>query len=70
MYTVHIVYFLSWVLVSANLLLLINYVLTIIIIFVRTPKEEQMMLNQFGDEYQAYVKQTGRLIPRFRRSAD
>jgi len=70
MYTVHIVYFFTWVLVSANLLLLINYLLTIILIFVRIPKEEQMLLEQFGDEYRAYMKRTGRLLPRFRREVD
>jgi len=70
MYTVHIVYFFTWVLVSANLLLLINYLLTIILIFARIPKEEKMLLDQFGDEYRAYMKRTGRLLPRFRREAD
>lgn len=70
MYTVHIAYFFTWVLVSANLLLLINYLLTIILIFARIPKEEQMLLDQFGDEYRAYMKRTGRLLPRFSREAD
>jgi len=70
MYTVHIVYFFTWVLVSANLLLLINYLLTIILIFARIPKEEKMLLEQFGDEYRAYMKRTGRLLPRFRREED
>ena len=70
MYTVHLVYFFTWVLVSANLLLLINYLLTIILIFARIPKEEQMLLDQFGDEYRAYTKRTGRLLPRLHREAD
>ncbi|UCE15768.1 MAG: isoprenylcysteine carboxylmethyltransferase family protein [Candidatus Bathyarchaeota archaeon] len=70
MYTVHLVYFLTWVLVSANLFLLINYLLTIILMVVRIPKEEQMMLDQFGHEYRAYMKRTRRLLPRFRREAD
>jgi len=70
MYTVHIVYFFTWVLVSANLLLLINYLLTIILIFARIPKEERMLLERFGDEYRAYMKRTGRLLPRFRREED
>ena len=70
MYTVHLVYFLAWVLVSANLLLLINYVLTIILIVLRIPKEEQMLLDQFGDEYRAYMKRTGRLLPRLRQETD
>jgi len=65
MYTVHIVYFFSWILVSANLLLLINYLLTILLITLRIPKEEQMLLERFGEEYRAYMKRTGRLLPRF-----
>lgn len=70
MYSVHLVYFFTWVLVSANLLLLINYLLTIILVFTRIPKEEQMLLDQFGDEYRSYMKRTGRLLPRFSREAD
>jgi protein-S-isoprenylcysteine O-methyltransferase Ste14 len=65
MYTVHVVYFLAWVLVSAKLLLLINYLLTILLITLRIPKEERMLLERFGDEYRAYMKRTGRLLPRF-----
>ena len=30
----------------------------------RVPKEEQMMLEQFGQEYRDYVTRTGRMIPR------
>lgn len=65
MYTIHIVYFFAWVLVSVNLLLLINYLLTILLITLRIPKEEQMLLERFGEEYRAYMKRTGRLLPRF-----
>lgn len=32
--------------------------------FVRIPREEQMMLDHFGDEYQIYCDQTGRIFPR------
>jgi protein-S-isoprenylcysteine O-methyltransferase Ste14 len=31
----------------------------------RTRREEQMMCEFFGDEYRAYMSQTGRLFPRF-----
>jgi protein-S-isoprenylcysteine O-methyltransferase Ste14 len=27
--------------------------------------EEQAMLEQFGDEYREYMKQTGRFLPKF-----
>lgn len=30
----------------------------------RVPKEEQMMLEAFGDEYRAYMQRTGRFFPR------
>jgi protein-S-isoprenylcysteine O-methyltransferase Ste14 len=32
--------------------------------FLRTPREEQMMLEAFGDEYRSYMRRTGRLVPR------
>jgi len=35
-----------------------------IMYFIRVPKEEQMMLDQFGDEYQKYMKRTYRLFPK------
>ncbi|NWG08823.1 MAG: isoprenylcysteine carboxylmethyltransferase family protein [Nitrososphaerales archaeon] len=63
MYTVHIMYFLSWVLVSANLLFLIYYILAILLIILRIPKEERMMLEKFGREYRVYMERTGRLLP-------
>jgi protein-S-isoprenylcysteine O-methyltransferase Ste14 len=34
--------------------------------FVRTPREEGMMCEVFGDEYRIYMRQTGRIFPRFR----
>jgi protein-S-isoprenylcysteine O-methyltransferase Ste14 len=32
--------------------------------FVRTPREEQLMLERFGDAYREYMRRTGRLFPR------
>ena len=66
MYAVLIVYELSWVLVSANLLFLVYYVLSVLLIVVRIPKEERMMLEKFGEEYRIYKKRTGGLLPYFR----
>ena len=34
--------------------------------FVRTPHEEKMMREWFGEEYQDYIRQTGRIIPRLK----
>ena len=30
------------------------------------PREERMMLDHFGDRYQAYCERTGRIVPRLR----
>jgi protein-S-isoprenylcysteine O-methyltransferase Ste14 len=37
-----------------------------ILYFVRTPREEQMMCELFGQEYRDYMRQSGRLFPRLR----
>ena len=35
----------------------------------RTPKEEQNLIERFGDDYRAYMEKTGRFVPRFWRAA-
>jgi protein-S-isoprenylcysteine O-methyltransferase Ste14 len=32
---------------------------------VRTPAEEANLIAKFGDEYRAYMRRTGRFLPRF-----
>jgi protein-S-isoprenylcysteine O-methyltransferase Ste14 len=34
---------------------------------IRIPREEEMMLENFGEQYRQYMNRTGRLIPRLRR---
>lgn len=38
--------------------------------FLRTPREERMMCEFFGQEYHDYMRQTGRLFPRLGRDKD
>ena len=38
--------------------------------FIRTPREEQMMCESFGQEYRDYMRQTGRLFPRLHTESD
>jgi hypothetical protein len=39
-------------------------IIDVIMYFTRVPKEEQMMIDQFGEEYRECMKQTGRLFPK------
>jgi protein-S-isoprenylcysteine O-methyltransferase Ste14 len=48
-----------------------NYVLTLVpvtmfglLVFLRVGKEEQVLVEQFGPRYVAYMKRTGSLLPR------
>ncbi|HVC94556.1 MAG TPA: isoprenylcysteine carboxylmethyltransferase family protein [Pirellulales bacterium] len=36
------------------------------LLVMRTPSEEQMLIDRFGDEYRAYMGRTGRFVPRLR----
>ena len=51
-------------LVTANWFFIALLVISIIVLALRIPKEEQMMIEQFGEEYKRYMERTGRLFPR------
>jgi protein-S-isoprenylcysteine O-methyltransferase Ste14 len=36
----------------------------LILLVVRTAKEEQMLIDRFGDDYRRYMVTTGRFFPR------
>ena len=50
-------------LVAANWITLALAALAALHFLLRIQGEEKMMLQQFGDEYRAYMKRTGRLLP-------
>jgi protein-S-isoprenylcysteine O-methyltransferase Ste14 len=65
MYTAH------WLWAIAQALLIENWLagLALLVTFlplclIRIPREEQMMLENFGEQYLQYMNRTGRLIPR------
>jgi protein-S-isoprenylcysteine O-methyltransferase Ste14 len=51
-------------LLTANWIFAAVFALAIAGVIVRIPKEEQMMIEAFGDEYKAYMQHTGRFIPK------
>jgi len=66
MYTSFIVLWVGLLFLSTNWFIGLTGVLGFVLaIVVRTPKEEQMMIDRFGDEYIAYMKRTGRYLPRW-----
>lgn len=51
--------------VLANALVLVFGVLAWgLLYFHRVPKEEAMLIAEFGDEYRDYMRETGRVIPK------
>jgi protein-S-isoprenylcysteine O-methyltransferase Ste14 len=70
-YIRHPMYAAHWLWGIAQVLLLQNWIagLSMLASFallyaLRVPREEEMMLAHFGDEYRAYMQQTGRVLPR------
>ncbi len=69
MYTAFAVMMVGMLLLSANLLLGLPLLLGLaIVLLLRTPREEAMMLDQFGERYRSYMARTGRYLPKLRRA--
>ena len=68
MYTAFVTVFVGFLLLTGNLLIAGMGLATLLIVMVvRTPKEEQMLLDRFGQEYRDYMGRTGRYLPRLSR---
>jgi len=65
MYTAILAWATSLGFVIANWIPIIFAVWAAVILVARVPREEQMMLDQFGDEYREYMKRTGRFLPKW-----
>ncbi len=65
MYLGIFIYTIGLCLISLDILVILFFVYSIWVNYRRIPSEEQMMIDQFGDEYLEYMKRTGRLIPSF-----
>jgi protein-S-isoprenylcysteine O-methyltransferase Ste14 len=65
MYSAFFVIGIGFFLLSANWLIGLVYLLPLIVMYItRVGVEENMMIEQFGDQYRKYMKTTGRLFPR------
>jgi len=59
----------AWVLLaitlaSANGLIAVSGLSVLLLLALRTPKEEEMLVKRFGDEYRTYMAETGQYFPR------
>ncbi len=73
-YVRHPMYAAHWLWAMAQVLLLQNWIAGFsmlasfaLLYALRVPREEGMMLAHFGDEYRAYMRETGRVLPRWAR---
>lgn len=67
LYSFAALFFGSLALLAASWFLLAAIALAIILLAARLPKEEAGLIARFGDDYQEYMKQTGRFLPKFGR---
>jgi protein-S-isoprenylcysteine O-methyltransferase Ste14 len=68
MYTSFFVLLTTSFLLAANWLIGLMGLAYSLLIVERAGREERMMIEQFGDEYRAYVQSTGRFFPRLTRA--
>ena len=64
LYTAMIGYGASLALVTANWVFVVFAVAVIAGLATRVPREEQMMIKDFGEEYEAYMQRTRRFLPK------
>lgn len=69
-YSAGLLFGVSAFLVSANLCVGVTWIGGCSLLYARRiPREESMMLSEFGDEYREYMRHTGRLLPRWSAAA-
>ena len=63
-YTSLFVYTTSLAIVTANVVFAVLTLAVIAVFSIRVPKEEEMMIKEFGEEYKAYMQRTGMFFPK------
>jgi protein-S-isoprenylcysteine O-methyltransferase Ste14 len=64
LYVMGFIAYLGFALVSENLFIAVVSVLGFIGLAIRLRKEESQLIERFGDEYRAYMRRTGKFLPR------
>ncbi len=64
MYLFSFFYITGLCLISSNWFFGVTGVGALILLIIRTPIEEAELINEFGDEYRAYMTRTGRFFPK------
>jgi protein-S-isoprenylcysteine O-methyltransferase Ste14 len=67
MYATGFLLFFSYFLLSANVFVGVMCGMAFAMLIIRLPTEEANLVERFGDDYRAYMRRTGRLLPRLRR---
>lgn len=67
LYTVGTSFFVSLSLLAANWFMGLASLVVLVMLSIRLPKEEEKLIERFGDEYRSHMKRTGRLLPRIER---
>ena len=63
-YSAYLIFMTSIALVAANWFFIALLVVSIIVLVLRIPKEEQMLIEIFGEEYRMYMQKTRGLLPK------
>jgi protein-S-isoprenylcysteine O-methyltransferase Ste14 len=56
----------SVTILTANSLIGLTSLTVLALLAIRTPKEEQLLIDRFGQQYHDYMARTGRFVPRIR----
>jgi protein-S-isoprenylcysteine O-methyltransferase Ste14 len=64
LYSVGTLLFIAFALMAANWFIGLASLVVFVMLMIRLPKEEEKLIERFGDEYRAYMKRTGRFFPR------
>jgi protein-S-isoprenylcysteine O-methyltransferase Ste14 len=67
MYTALITVGIGLGLLSSSWYFLLPFLATLVVVAFRIPKEEDAMIEKFGDRYVKYSQETGRFLPRIQR---